>query len=97
MAKLAEVEAICQGFVASPMPVYAQEVPLAAAKAIGGLRAVFGEAYPDPVRVVSVGRSVEQLVAAPDAGGCSGAAVRVAAVGGLGGGGIEGVRGVRGV
>ena len=48
--------------------VYKQEVPLAQAKAINGLRAVFGETYPDPVRVVSVGRPVEQLVANPDAG-----------------------------
>jgi alanyl-tRNA synthetase len=48
--------------------VYKKEVPLAQAKAINGLRAVFGEVYPDPVRVVSVGKPVEELVASPDDG-----------------------------
>lgn len=43
-----------QGSVAAAFPVTSTLVPLAKAKAIGGLRAVFGEAYPDPVRVVAV-------------------------------------------
>jgi alanyl-tRNA synthetase len=40
-------------------------VPLEQAKAISGLRAVFGEAYPDPVRVVSVGQPVSAMLADP--------------------------------
>lgn len=68
-SKLAEVEAICRRTLAASLPVYSEEVALASAKEIHGLRAVFGEVYPDPVRVVSVGVSVAQLLAAPkDAG-----------------------------
>lgn len=38
-------------------PVYAKEANLATAKTIKGLRAVFEETYPDPVRIVSVGKT----------------------------------------
>ncbi|RZC72709.1 hypothetical protein C5167_048189 [Papaver somniferum] len=48
------------------MDVYATEATLADAKRIDGLQSVFGEEYPDPVRVVAIGRKVEDLLADPD-------------------------------
>ena len=66
--QLAAIEAAVRASVAASLGVYAKEVPLAQAKGIAGLRAVFGEAYPDPVRVVSVGAPVEALLADPGNG-----------------------------
>lgn len=45
--------------------VYAKEAELSVAKSIQGLRAMFDEVYPDPVRIVSIGIPVEELVADP--------------------------------
>lgn len=47
--------------------VYTKYTSLSEAKKINGLRAMFDEHYPDPVRVVSVGVPVEELVQNPDA------------------------------
>jgi alanyl-tRNA synthetase len=53
--QLKEVEEFCQQVVQQQLNVTIQTLPLDEAKAIAGVRAVFGEVYPDPVRVVSVG------------------------------------------
>ncbi|MEE9404055.1 MAG: alanine--tRNA ligase [Algisphaera sp.] len=52
--------------IAANHTVYTQVVPQEKALTINGLRAVFGEKYPPHVRVVSIGASVDDLVAQPD-------------------------------
>ncbi|KAM9807651.1 alanine--tRNA ligase, cytoplasmic [Neosynchiropus ocellatus] len=58
-------EEIACAMIGEAKPVYAMEAPLAGAKAIQGLRAVFDETYPDPVRVVSIGIPVQELLDDP--------------------------------
>ncbi len=53
--ELARVEYMVNRRILDDEPVYVNLVPLAEAQKIPGVRAVFGEKYPDPVRVVSVG------------------------------------------
>lgn len=60
--QLDKVEKICNEFIERNSKVYSKEVPLPVAKAIHGLRAVFGETYPDPVRVVSIGFDVDEVI-----------------------------------
>ncbi|XP_041794570.1 alanine--tRNA ligase, cytoplasmic-like [Chelmon rostratus] len=59
-------EEIACALIREAKTVYAMEAPLAKAKAIQGLRAVFDETYPDPVRVVSIGVPVEDLLNDPN-------------------------------
>jgi alanyl-tRNA synthetase len=54
LKELKDVEEIVQGRINDAVPVEAFVAPLEAAQKISSLRAVFGEKYPDPVRVVSV-------------------------------------------
>jgi alanyl-tRNA synthetase len=48
------------------LPVYAAAASLEAANRINGVRAVFGETYPDPVRIVSIGVPVDELLGRPE-------------------------------
>jgi alanyl-tRNA synthetase len=63
--ELEEVENIVNKIIKDNLKVYSKPVGLEIAKGINGLRAVFGETYPDPVRVVSVGIPVDDLLADP--------------------------------
>lgn len=60
-----EADLIVSDFIKRNLAVYSQEVPLSVAKEINGLRAVFGEVYPDPVRVVSIGFDVNEILKDP--------------------------------
>jgi alanyl-tRNA synthetase len=61
-ADLVKIEDSATQYIRQNSEVYATPVPLATARQINGVRAVFGETYPDPVRVVSVGVPVEDLL-----------------------------------
>jgi alanyl-tRNA synthetase len=63
--ELHKVEELVNNSIQQNRIVDAQEVPLDLAKSIYGVRAVFGEQYPDPVRVVSVGATVQDLLEDP--------------------------------
>ncbi|MCJ8747525.1 hypothetical protein PDJAM_G00154530 [Pangasius djambal] len=61
VSQLQEVEQMIQTIIQRNDVVHTQEVPLAQANQIAGLRTV-DEVYPDPVRVVSVGVPVSELL-----------------------------------
>ncbi len=61
----ARVQALVQEKIDADLAVHADTVPLEEGKRINGLRAVFGETYPDPVRVVSVGAPIDDLLREP--------------------------------
>lgn len=64
--ELRKIESIVNEQIKAELDVSAKEASLADAKRLNGLRAVFGEVYPDPVRVVAIGRKVEDLLADPE-------------------------------
>lgn len=59
--QLQETEAVTEEIIMKNKLIYAKESNLAIAKTIQGLRAMFEETYPDPVRVVSIDIPVEKL------------------------------------
>jgi alanyl-tRNA synthetase len=60
--ELKQTELICNQMIAKSLNVYAKDASLTEAKHIDGLRAVFDETYPDPVRIVSIGVSIDDLL-----------------------------------
>ena len=65
--QVAQVEECVQKKIEAAEIVDSKVVPLEETKKIAALRAVFGETYPDPVRVVAVGAKVEDILASPNA------------------------------
>lgn len=59
------VEDVTKSVISKNSPVYAKNAPLNVAKTVNGVRAMFDEHYPDPVRIVSVGIPVDELVSDP--------------------------------
>ncbi|KAI0787758.1 tRNA synthetases class II (A)-domain-containing protein [Fomes fomentarius] len=59
--ELTKIESISQDWVRRNVRVFGKEVPLHVAQKIYSLRAVFGESYPDPVRVVALEHDVDDI------------------------------------
>ncbi|EKM54355.1 uncharacterized protein PHACADRAFT_258158 [Phanerochaete carnosa HHB-10118-sp] len=60
--ELERIESMSQDWIRRNVKVFGKEVDLKLAQKIPGLRAVFGESYPDPVRVVSLEYDVDEIV-----------------------------------
>ena len=76
--EIAEVERLVNEQIYADLPVTPIVMPLAEAKKIAGVRAVFGEKYPDPVRVLVIGEpaalAAGRFTAANEAGSPSASA-----------------------
>ena len=66
LEELQKVEDIANKKIEEDLVVYFKDVPLQTARTIFSVRAVFGETYPDPVRVVSLGQPVEEILKNPE-------------------------------
>ncbi len=60
------IEAMVNRAITGDLEVSIETVDLTAARGVQGVRAVFGERYPDPVRVVSIGAPVAELLKNPN-------------------------------
>jgi alanyl-tRNA synthetase len=65
LPELKKIEDSSNAYIKQNCKIYAKDVDLDVAKGINGVRAVFGETYPNPVRVVSVGVDVDTLLENP--------------------------------
>ena len=60
--QIRKVELLVNNDISRAQRVFADDVPLELARRIKGVRAVFGEQYPDPVRVVAIGAPVAEIL-----------------------------------
>ncbi|KAF8560160.1 hypothetical protein OG21DRAFT_33874 [Imleria badia] len=61
LPELAKIESMSVDWIKKNVRVYSKDVDLKSGFKIPGLRAVFGETYPDPVRVVVLGYDVDDI------------------------------------
>ncbi|KAH8158293.1 hypothetical protein CIB48_g9958 [Xylaria polymorpha] len=64
--ELQKIESLSNDYIRQNCKIFSKDVDLDLAKQIAGVRAVFGETYPNPVRVVSVGIEVDTLLETPE-------------------------------
>ncbi|KAI0170675.1 tRNA synthetases class II (A)-domain-containing protein [Pestalotiopsis sp. NC0098] len=64
--ELKKIEDLSNAYIRQNCKIYSKDVDLDTARQINGVRAVFGETYPNPVRVVSVGIDVDMLLENPE-------------------------------
>jgi len=61
LPELQKIESMSVDWIKRNVKVYSKELSLETAYKIPGLRAVFGESYPDPVRVVTLEFHVDEI------------------------------------
>ncbi|QSL64164.1 hypothetical protein MERGE_000319 [Pneumocystis wakefieldiae] len=65
ISDLEKIENMCNSFILQDHLLYYKEIDLDLAQKIRGIRALFGEAYPDPVRIVSIGVDLNEVIKSP--------------------------------
>lgn len=64
--EIKDIQEIVNDIIKKSVPVSNEVISLDKALSIFSLRTIFGETYPDPVRVVSIGENVNTLVSKPE-------------------------------
>ncbi len=65
LEEIKKIEQMSNDDIRKDLKTYTKDVDLDLAREIEGVRAVFGETYPNPVRVVSIGVDVDELLKNP--------------------------------
>jgi len=63
ISELAQIQDMSVEWIKRNARVFSRDLDLSIAQKIPGLRAVFGESYPDPVRVVTLGYDIDDIAA----------------------------------